>query len=182
MKTYITSPCGLFVSAGTVLTLRGSSYISYRVYDWKDRVHSSINRISFFFKVSSWGSFWHKLLHHISFVQWTAHCRLFLEQLIEKNPKLFRHITWNFNKQWLYLTCMYVSSLVWCSSLILKRVISLCTMPYIVVVFLTWLNVIHSQLLTSWCKVVAPLVKKFPLVWNLNVYYFFHRSCCWILF
>jgi hypothetical protein len=42
-----------YVSAGTVLTLRGSSYVSYRVYDWKDRVHSSINRISFFFKVSA---------------------------------------------------------------------------------------------------------------------------------
>lgn len=34
----------------TVLTLRGSSYVSYRVYDWKDRVHSSMNRISFMFK------------------------------------------------------------------------------------------------------------------------------------
>lgn len=48
------------VSAGTVLTLRGSSYISYRVYDWKDRVHSSVNRISFFFKVSDKRAFWHQ--------------------------------------------------------------------------------------------------------------------------
>ena len=40
-----------FVLAATVLTLRGSSYVSYRVYDWKDRVHSKVNRISLFFKV-----------------------------------------------------------------------------------------------------------------------------------
>ncbi|KAL0270939.1 UNVERIFIED_CONTAM: hypothetical protein PYX00_008205 [Menopon gallinae] len=38
------------VYTATVLTLRGSSYVSYRVYDWKDRVHSSVNRISLFFK------------------------------------------------------------------------------------------------------------------------------------
>lgn len=37
-------------TAATILTLRGSSYVSYRVYDWKDRVHSSVNRISLFFK------------------------------------------------------------------------------------------------------------------------------------
>lgn len=37
--------------AATILTLRGSSYVSYRVYDWKDRVHSNVNRISLFFKV-----------------------------------------------------------------------------------------------------------------------------------
>jgi hypothetical protein len=49
--TWIVFACA-YVLAGTVLTLRGSSYISYRVYDWKDRVHSSVNRISFFFKVS----------------------------------------------------------------------------------------------------------------------------------
>lgn len=36
--------------AATVLTLRGSSYVSYRVYDWKDRVHSSMNRFSMWFK------------------------------------------------------------------------------------------------------------------------------------
>lgn len=40
------------IVAATVLTLRGSSYVSYRVYDWKDRVHSSINRISLIFKVN----------------------------------------------------------------------------------------------------------------------------------
>ncbi|XP_044268860.1 contactin-associated protein like 5-1 isoform X2 [Tribolium madens] len=38
------------IYAATVLTLRGSSYVSYRVYDWKDRVHSSINRFSMLFK------------------------------------------------------------------------------------------------------------------------------------
>ncbi|XP_063382672.1 axotactin isoform X1 [Cydia fagiglandana] len=34
----------------TVLTLRGSSYVSYRVYDWKDRVHSTNTRVSLHFK------------------------------------------------------------------------------------------------------------------------------------
>lgn len=38
------------LSAATVLTLRGSSYVSYRVYDWKDRVHSAVNRFSMLFK------------------------------------------------------------------------------------------------------------------------------------
>lgn len=42
--------CFCFLVAST-LTLRGSSYVSYRVYDWKDRVHSSVNRISLQFKV-----------------------------------------------------------------------------------------------------------------------------------
>lgn len=37
-------------TAATVLTLRGSSYVSYRIYDWKDRVHSSMTRISLMFK------------------------------------------------------------------------------------------------------------------------------------
>lgn len=41
-----------YFSAATILTLRGSSYVSYRVYDWKDRSHSSANRISLQFKVS----------------------------------------------------------------------------------------------------------------------------------
>ncbi|KAG5872607.1 hypothetical protein JTB14_002128 [Gonioctena quinquepunctata] len=36
--------------AATILTLRGSSYVSYRVYDWKDRVHSSVTRFSLMFK------------------------------------------------------------------------------------------------------------------------------------
>lgn len=36
--------------AATVLTLRGSSYVSYRIYDWKDRTHSSVTRISLLFK------------------------------------------------------------------------------------------------------------------------------------
>lgn len=36
--------------AATILTLRGSSYLSYRVYDWKDRVHSSLTRFSMVFK------------------------------------------------------------------------------------------------------------------------------------
>ncbi|XP_043500080.1 neurexin-2 isoform X5 [Polistes fuscatus] len=38
------------VYTATILTLRGSSYVSFRVYDWKDRVHSSVNRISLAFK------------------------------------------------------------------------------------------------------------------------------------
>lgn len=36
--------------AATILTLRGSSYVSYRIYDWKDRVHSAATRISMMFK------------------------------------------------------------------------------------------------------------------------------------
>lgn len=32
------------------MTLRGSSYVSYRIYDWKDRTHSSVTRISLLFK------------------------------------------------------------------------------------------------------------------------------------
>ncbi|XP_051168302.1 axotactin isoform X3 [Leptopilina boulardi] len=40
------------VYTATVLTLRGSSYVSFRVYDWKDRVHSSVNRISLAFKTN----------------------------------------------------------------------------------------------------------------------------------
>ncbi|XP_046397067.1 contactin-associated protein-like 2 isoform X2 [Ischnura elegans] len=42
--------CDIYTS--TMLTLRGSSYVSYRIYDWKDRVHSSANRISLWFKTS----------------------------------------------------------------------------------------------------------------------------------
>ncbi|KAJ0178446.1 hypothetical protein K1T71_006269 [Dendrolimus kikuchii] len=38
------------VYTATVLTLRGSSYVSYRVYDWKDRVHSTNTRVSLYFK------------------------------------------------------------------------------------------------------------------------------------
>ncbi|XP_065333627.1 axotactin isoform X4 [Cloeon dipterum] len=38
------------VYTATVLTMRGYSYMSYRVYDWKDRVHASENRISVIFK------------------------------------------------------------------------------------------------------------------------------------
>ncbi|XP_043670095.1 neurexin-4 isoform X1 [Vespula pensylvanica] len=38
------------VYTATILTLRGSSYVSFRVYDWKDRVHSSVNKISLAFK------------------------------------------------------------------------------------------------------------------------------------
>ncbi|XP_071052100.1 axotactin isoform X2 [Onthophagus taurus] len=40
--------CDIYTA--TVLTLRGSSYVSYRVYDWKDRVHSAVNRFSMLFK------------------------------------------------------------------------------------------------------------------------------------
>ncbi|XP_075524717.1 axotactin isoform X3 [Dermacentor variabilis] len=35
----------------TTVTLRGNSYIIYRIYDWKDRVHSDFNRISMMFRV-----------------------------------------------------------------------------------------------------------------------------------
>ncbi|XP_018318790.1 contactin-associated protein like 5-1 [Agrilus planipennis] len=42
--------CDIYTA--TVLTLRGSSYVSYRVYDWKDRVHSAINRLSMMFKTN----------------------------------------------------------------------------------------------------------------------------------
>lgn len=30
--------------------MRGSSFVSYRIYDWKDRTHSSVTRISLLFK------------------------------------------------------------------------------------------------------------------------------------
>ncbi|CAG9857429.1 unnamed protein product [Phyllotreta striolata] len=40
--------CDIYTA--TILTLRGSSYVSYRVYDWKDRVHSSVTRFSVLFK------------------------------------------------------------------------------------------------------------------------------------
>lgn len=38
------------VYTATILTLRGSSYVSYRVYDWKDRVHSTSTRVSLHFR------------------------------------------------------------------------------------------------------------------------------------
>ncbi|XP_076329886.1 axotactin isoform X3 [Tachypleus tridentatus] len=34
----------------TTITLRGYSYLSYRVYDWQDRVHSDVNKFSITFK------------------------------------------------------------------------------------------------------------------------------------
>ncbi|XP_050508450.1 axotactin [Diabrotica virgifera virgifera] len=40
--------CDIYTA--TILTLRGSSYVSYRVYDWKDRVHSAVTRFSMLFK------------------------------------------------------------------------------------------------------------------------------------
>ncbi|XP_076275482.1 axotactin isoform X2 [Rhynchophorus ferrugineus] len=40
--------CDIYTA--TILTLRGSSYVSYRVYDWKDRIHSSVTRFSMLFK------------------------------------------------------------------------------------------------------------------------------------
>jgi hypothetical protein len=40
----------LIFLASTVLTLRGSSYVSYRIYDWKDRTHSPVTRISIMFR------------------------------------------------------------------------------------------------------------------------------------
>lgn len=42
--------CDIYTA--TVLTLRGSSYVSYRIYDWKDRIHSSVTRISMMFKTN----------------------------------------------------------------------------------------------------------------------------------
>ncbi|XP_021696167.1 contactin-associated protein-like 4 isoform X2 [Aedes aegypti] len=42
--------CDIYTA--TVLTLRGSSYVSYRIYDWKDRVHSPVTRISLMFKTN----------------------------------------------------------------------------------------------------------------------------------
>ncbi|XP_052893311.1 axotactin [Anopheles moucheti] len=42
--------CDIYTA--TVLTLRGSSYVSYRIYDWKDRVHSPLTRISMMFKTN----------------------------------------------------------------------------------------------------------------------------------
>ncbi|XP_065086426.1 axotactin isoform X2 [Ochlerotatus camptorhynchus] len=42
--------CDIYTA--TVLTLRGSSYVSYRIYDWKDRVHSPVTRISMMFKTN----------------------------------------------------------------------------------------------------------------------------------
>ncbi|KAH1016826.1 hypothetical protein HUJ04_007995 [Dendroctonus ponderosae] len=60
MNHYYTYTCDCFgtryegeycdIYTATVLTLRGSSYVSYRVYDWKDRVHSSVTRFSMLFK------------------------------------------------------------------------------------------------------------------------------------
>ncbi|KAL9910678.1 axotactin isoform 3-T7 [Glossina fuscipes fuscipes] len=40
--------CDIYTA--TIMTLRGASYVSYRIYDWKDRVHSSTTRISFMFR------------------------------------------------------------------------------------------------------------------------------------
>ncbi|XP_036336765.1 uncharacterized protein LOC118746897 isoform X1 [Rhagoletis pomonella] len=40
--------CDIYTA--TIMTLRGSSYVSYRIYDWKDRVHSSNTRISLMFR------------------------------------------------------------------------------------------------------------------------------------
>lgn len=57
LSCFITFQCSrpsfIFCStstAATILTLRGSSFVSYRIYDWKDRVHSSATRISLMFK------------------------------------------------------------------------------------------------------------------------------------
>ncbi|XP_058465792.1 axotactin isoform X2 [Malaya genurostris] len=40
------------IYTGSVLTLRGSSYVSYRIYDWKDRIHAPVTRISMMFKTN----------------------------------------------------------------------------------------------------------------------------------
>lgn len=36
------------------VTFKGYSYVTYRVYDWRDRVHSEAARISFNFRVSNY--------------------------------------------------------------------------------------------------------------------------------
>ncbi|XP_065204178.1 axotactin isoform X2 [Planococcus citri] len=62
--------CDIYTA--TILTLRGSSYVSYRVYDWKDRVHSSVNRVSLHFKTRFddsalfYASGEHEKFHYIS--------------------------------------------------------------------------------------------------------------------
>ncbi|XP_068148497.1 LOW QUALITY PROTEIN: axotactin [Drosophila tropicalis] len=42
--------CDIYTA--TIITLRGASYVSYRIYDWKDRVHSSTIRISLMFRTN----------------------------------------------------------------------------------------------------------------------------------
>ncbi|XP_034105245.1 axotactin isoform X1 [Drosophila albomicans] len=42
--------CDIYTA--TIITLRGASYVSYRIYDWKDRVHSSTTRISLMFRTN----------------------------------------------------------------------------------------------------------------------------------
>ncbi|XP_017127336.1 uncharacterized protein LOC108146046 isoform X1 [Drosophila elegans] len=42
--------CDIYTA--TIITLRGASYVSYRIYDWKDRVHSSTRRISLMFRTN----------------------------------------------------------------------------------------------------------------------------------
>ncbi|XP_030566860.1 uncharacterized protein LOC115766919 isoform X1 [Drosophila novamexicana] len=42
--------CDIYTA--TIITLRGASYVSYRIYDWKDRVHSSTIRISLVFRTN----------------------------------------------------------------------------------------------------------------------------------
>ncbi|XP_033242580.1 uncharacterized protein LOC108152614 isoform X2 [Drosophila miranda] len=42
--------CDIYTA--TIITLRGASYVSYRIYDWKDRVHSSTMRISLMFRTN----------------------------------------------------------------------------------------------------------------------------------
>ncbi|XP_030373394.1 uncharacterized protein LOC115623264 [Scaptodrosophila lebanonensis] len=42
--------CDIYTA--TIITLRGASYVSYRIYDWKDRVHSNTIRISLMFRTN----------------------------------------------------------------------------------------------------------------------------------
>jgi len=37
----------------SILTLRGYSFVSYKIYDYKDKVHSDLNRIGFHFKTET---------------------------------------------------------------------------------------------------------------------------------
>ncbi|XP_017863815.1 PREDICTED: uncharacterized protein LOC108614281 [Drosophila arizonae] len=42
--------CDIYTA--TIITLRGASYVAYRIYDWKDRVHSNTIRISMIFRTN----------------------------------------------------------------------------------------------------------------------------------
>ncbi len=43
----------MFVSGGTTVTLQGSEFISYIIYDSCARTHSPVNKVALEFKVST---------------------------------------------------------------------------------------------------------------------------------